>query len=564
MHYITSLLVAIALLGTSLPASAAVKAEFPEFQQEVMPGSVLVAFEPGTDVKTPVIQEIAERLGVVGTASIDPSGKSPLASTYEFQFDPEIPVADAVRAFSALDGVIYAEPNQIYHPAVAEQTPPNDTFYSASWHLANINAFGGWLVSWGSPTIPIAIIDSGVKWNHPDLAANIWVNADEVAGNGIDDDLNGFVDDIRGWDFVNTFSASCASALGEDCLTQDNNPMDHYGHGTAVAGAAAAVTDNSIGIAGICRTCRIMPLRTGYTIIDPVMGNVIGASLSSSAIANAITYAANNGARVINMSFSGFFSTTIQNAMNFASGLGVVLIAAAGNGNTDVIGANFPGYAANAIGVGATDQMNQKAYMSNFGAWVDVSAPGVSIYTTVPPYAYVGGDPDGDGYCQLDGTSLAAPIIAGVVGMLLAKNPSMTADQVRTMIQSGVDGLATTQHLGTGKTNPYKTMYLGVQGFNPPVALLASTMDNASAAGGPVTVTGTANGANATYKLFVGSGVNPTAWTVVQPATPATVVNGALGTWNPGTLGLVSGTYTLRLEVTKFGKKFIDDTLVTY
>jgi subtilisin family serine protease len=202
--------------------------------------------------------------------------------------------------------------------------------------------------------------------------------------------------------------------------------------------------------------------------------------------------------------------------------------------------------------------------MSNYGAWVDVSAPGVNIFTTVPAFAPVGGDPDGDGYCMLDGTSLAAPIIAGVAGMLLAKNPAMTADQVRTMIQSGVDMLPIPEHLGTGKTNVYKTMFLGVQGFNPPVALLASTMDSASATGGPVTVIGTANGTNATYKLLVGAGVNPIAWTVFQPTTPAQVVNGALGTWSPTVLGLTNGTYTLRLEVTRWQKKFIDDTLVTY
>ncbi len=563
MNRFTSVLVIIGVAAMGILPATGTTVEPPLPAGDFLPGSVIVAFESADFLKSnDALAELADRFGVTAAVSLDPSGKSPLASTYELQFNPEIPVADAVAAFGAIPGVAYAEPNLLYRPAVLFQNPPNDPLYAGAWHMSKINAMGGWLVSWGSPSIPIAIIDTGVKWDHPDLAANIWVNADEIPGNGIDDDANGFIDDVRGWDFVNTVGVSCANAipLGEDCLTPDNNPMDHYGHGTAVAGVAAAVTDNGIGVAGVGRLNSIMALRAGYTTAN-ASGIVTGAVLSASAISSSIMYAANNGARVINMSFGGGFSTSVQNAMNFAASQGVVLVAGAGNGDTSSSAAAFPGNAANAIGVGATEQNDQKAYLSNYGAWVDVAAPGVQISTTIPPFAPVGGDPDGDGYGQLDGTSMAAPIVSGIAGLILAKNPSMTADQARTLIQSGVDPLATSQHLGTGRVNVRKALTLGISGFNPPVALLSANLDNTNSMGAPVVVSGIASGPNFTnFRVDVGAGVNPAQWTTFIPVTTTPVVNGLLGFLDPAALGLANGVYTIRLIVNSGAKAFRDDT----
>ena len=286
-------------------------------------------------------------------------------------------VMAAAQSMANQSWVAHVQPNYIYKASAL----PNDPLFNQYWGLKNtgqtVNAVTGiagadisieqaWNVVTNCSAVTVAVIDSGVNYNHPDLAANIWNNAAEIAGNGIDDDGNGFIDDVQGWDFVQN----------------DNTPMDFNEHGTHVAGTIGAVGNNGVGGTGICWGVKIMPVR--------VLGSK-GSGTTASIVAG-IDYAVANGAKVINMSLGGsggaagdLEDTAIANA----NAAGVLVIVAAGNSTTNID--TTPTYPAsytqpNIITVAATDQNDALASFSNFGAVsVDVAAPGVNIKSTIPP-----------------------------------------------------------------------------------------------------------------------------------------------------------------------------------
>ena len=284
----------------------------------------------------------------------------------------------AMNALAGNSNIAYVQPNYIYRAALV----PNDPRFNEYWALKNTGQAvnGGaagtsgadmavekaWGVNTDCSTITVAVIDTGVDYNHPDLATNIWSNAGEIANNGIDDDGNGFIDDIRGWDFVQA----------------DNDPMDFAHHGTHVAGTIGASGNNGTGGTGVCWTSTIMPLR--------VLGST-GSGTTADIIA-AIDYATANGAKVINMSLGGPGGSTgdlTDQAIARANAAGVLVVIAAGNDGTD--NDTTPSYPAaytqpNIIAVAATTQSDALASFSNFGATsVDIGAPGTSILSTVPP-----------------------------------------------------------------------------------------------------------------------------------------------------------------------------------
>jgi subtilisin family serine protease len=274
------------------------------------------------------------------------------------------------------------------------------------WNLDAINAPEVWAAGYTGQGIVVAVIDTGVDYTHLDLDANIWVNTQEIAGNGIDDDGNGYIDDVRGWDFVD----------------QDNNPMDLYGHGTHVAGTIAA-ENNGIGITGVAYNAKIMPVK------------VLGADGNGTTpdVAAGIRYAADNGADVINLSLGGnFFSTDIASAVEYATNRGAMVVMAAGNSASFQPG--FPANLANqwGIAVGAVDNRNRVAPFSN-GAGIPalnyVVAPGVGIYSTIP----------GNTYRQANGTSMATPHVAGVVALMLSANPTLTPAQITPLLTSSAN-----------------------------------------------------------------------------------------------------------------------------
>ncbi|MFB2978225.1 S8 family serine peptidase [Microseira sp. BLCC-F43] len=269
-----------------------------------------------------------------------------------------------------------------------------------NWGLDMVNAPEVWNRGYTGEGIVVAVIDSGVDYTHPDLDNNIWVNSDEIPGNGKDDDGNGYIDDIRGWDFVN----------------RDNDPMDIDGHGTHIAGIIAA-EKNDFGVTGVAFNAKIMPVRvlnsSGGTIAD---------------IAAGIRYAVDNGADVINLSLGGPFTSPEEaQAIQYAFDKGVVVVTAAGNdGGLQPV---YPGRHSTDFGitVGAVDRNNVMPYYSNHAGTrpLDyVVAPGVDVRSTFP----------GNRYEKGSGTSMAAPYVAGVAALVLSANPNLSPAQVETTL----------------------------------------------------------------------------------------------------------------------------------
>lgn len=279
-------------------------------------------------------------------------------------------------------------------------------------------------------SVVVAVIDTGLDYEHPDIANdNIWRNAAEKP-NGIDDDKNGYVDDLTGWDFVDN----------------DNDPWDDVGHGTHVAGIIAATTGNGEGIAGVDGKAIVMPLRAL---------NTIGRGYSSG-IARAITYATDNGAAIINLSMAvRDVSVHEKQAIAYALARGVVVVAASGNEGQDT-SAYTPAVHPGVITVAATDRDNQRAGFSNWGREVDISAPGVEILslravhtdfnvllgddTAVPGQGIRG---PAENYYAASGTSFAAPYVSGAAALLLSTRPALSAGQVRRLLLHSARDIAT-------------------------------------------------------------------------------------------------------------------------
>jgi subtilisin family serine protease len=305
------------------------------------------------------------------------------------------------------------------------QTEPNDPGYidTSYEYLTELNLEQAWDAHTGSADVVVAVIDTGVNYGHADLSANIWTNTAEIADDGLDNDDNGFIDDIRGWDFV-TVSAA-AVAAGEDPGPPDNDPMDFDGHGTHIAGVIGARGNNSIGITGVAWQVSLMVLRAGYR--DPSGA----AFLQFGDIAEALAYACDNGAHIVNMSFGGTFpSRTVREVIDYCRDQGVLMVAGAGNAGSQQ--AFFPAahdgvfaVANYALGSG------RKALSSNYGIWVDAAAPGDNILSTTV---------DG-GYESRSGTSVASAIVSGLAALLKSAHPQSSATELAIHLQASARNL---------------------------------------------------------------------------------------------------------------------------
>ena len=326
----------------------------------------------------------------------------------------------------------FCEPNAV----LSLDAVPNDSLFGSLWGMSNIKAPEAWNISQGSDDVVVAVLDTGIDYNHPDLAANSWINGDEIAESGQDNDGNGYVDDRRGWDFYNN----------------DSNPYDDHGHGTHCAGTIGAVGNNNLGVAGVSWRVKLMPVKF-------LASN--GAGTTFGAIA-AIDYASENGADIINASFGGSFkSDAMEAAIARARDRGVLFVAAAGNSasNND----SKPQYPANydvdnIISVAATDSSDKLTFFSNYGALtVDIAAPGLQILSTLP----------GGGYGYMSGTSMAAPHVAGLAALYKGLNPSASYQEIKNAILSTVDPISALQGkmLYGGRINALRT--LGSDGSAP-------------------------------------------------------------------------------------------------
>lgn len=306
---------------------------------------------------------------------------------------------------------------------IALSVAPNDPSFAAQWALGGegvsgpgLHAAAAWGVTTGSRSVVVAVIDSGIDFTHPDLAANIWTNPLEVAGNGRDDDGNGYVDDVHGWDFVEN----------------DNTPQDGFWHGTFVSGIIGAVGDNALGGSGVCWQVSILPVRFSGN-------NGMGYAGAAVSALEYVTQLKRQGVPIVatTISWGGLLGLpgSIDTAIRSQVAAGITVVVAAGNdgSDTDLV----PRYPASftsdgMITVAASDAADGLAGFSNYGAAsIDVAAPGVGILSTSL----------GGGYGSLSGTSFAAPQVAGTVALLASVRPNASVAQIRDAILGSVDAV---------------------------------------------------------------------------------------------------------------------------
>ncbi|HEY3486181.1 MAG TPA: S8 family serine peptidase, partial [Ilumatobacteraceae bacterium] len=444
---------------------------------------------------------------------------------------------------------------------------PNDPFYASAnawgqghddlWNLKKIGLSAAWDRSQGEGVV-VGVVDTGIDLVHPDIAANLWTNSDEIAGNGVDDDHNGFVDDRRGWDFANS----------------DADPTDDFGHGTHVAGTIAAVGNNGQGVIGVAPRSTLMPLKA----LD------LNGSGSTDGLALAIVYAAQNGADVINNSWGCSFTCptnpVVEDAVTLAHDLGAVVVFASGNFGIDIKDFSPQNYP-DVITVAASDPNDQRPFFSNTGA-VDVAAPGggpdvappafepfrnlLSLKSNVcnvsgmcPPELLVG-----SGYLRQAGTSMAAPHVAGLAALILEQNPTYSPEEVRQVLRrSAVDtgAVGLDSEFGYGRVDAARAT------LEPrPLAALIRTPNPARqgilTGTSPVDVIGNAAGTGfASYRLEDGVGAAPASFTTITTSTTQ-VNNARLGSWNLA--NAAEGLHTLRVvAATTDGRTYEDRQQIT-
>lgn len=401
-------------------------------------------------------------------------GDRDLSNYYRVTFDTTMNLDDAVKDFSALPLVVSVEKVGV-HPIDAI---PNDASFNTLWGLhqtndRDIDAPEAWEIESGDSSILVGAMDTGVQWQHPDLAGatpyingNVWINWTEYNGfEGEDDDGNGYVDDIRGWDWVDVSGAW----PGEDGTTPDNNPMDFNGHGTHTSGTMAAITNNSIGVAGVAGGwlpttggCRVVPLRIGWSQANATGGETGYVRMDFAA--QAFNYATQIGVTAVNCSWGSSNSGGISTAVDNALANGMVIVTSAGNsGNTT---ASYLAARTDIISVASLTSTGAKSSFSNYGTWVDVSAPGSSINSTYSNHGTAT-------YGSLSGTSMASPHVAGLAGLLRSKVPGLTSTEVRDII------IATAENIDA--QNPSYVGLLGSGRINALAALQSVFSAQASA-----------------------------------------------------------------------------------
>jgi subtilisin family serine protease len=440
------------------------------FAGDFVEGKFIAKFKPDISIKSH--QEVTS----TGNSTLDSLNKnfhcsgfsplstqdanSPLYGVYTFKFDKTIPVEKLIAVYMASGLFLYVEPDYINQGNSIEQalTLPNDQYFFRQWALhndatytmnglytpkedADIDMPEAWEIEKGDSSVIIAILDSGCKMDHPELAGRIWRNEAEIPGNGIDDDNNGFIDDVNGWDFINN----------------DNDPTDDHGHGTAIAGTIGANYNNEIGFAGVNPNAKIMVIK----VLDSLKSG------NTELAVRGIEYAIKMKAKILNFSLGGTkFIQTENDIIQHAVNNKIIVVAGTGNNNSEQI--LYPAAFENVITVGATSP-NDNRYISadtkdgsNYGNEIDIVAPGAYIVCLDKS--------DNNKYTKYGlGTSLSTALVTGVVSLLLSKNPDLTPAQVLEILQKSADDQVgdpseDTQgwdkYYGWGRLNAHKALQL--------------------------------------------------------------------------------------------------------
>ncbi len=548
-----------------------------ELKSDFMPGELIVKFKKDVSlnfsineekfIKTGLksVDELNKKFSVIHSEKLSNlSLNHYLSNIYIFTMPEDVDILKVAKEFTKNTNIKYAEPNYMYY--YSDVT--NDPFCNVQWPLNNvgqdypngqnnnpspgnydcdIDAFEAWETEQGREDIVVAVIDSGVDHTHFDIADNIWINEEEDINhngkfdnwlwwrkkNGVsgdidneDNDDNGYIDDVIGWDF-------CSKSIFFN--STDNDPMDENGHGTHCAGIVAAVTNNNVGIAGVSWNSKIMPVKI---LNKRGAANLLGA-------VRGIIYAVDNGADIISMSWIGPSSNTLKNVLNHAYNNGVILVAAAGNEPNDLGFLNYyPACHEKVITVAATNSMDENAPFTSFGNPVDVAAPGVDIlslrakncFKSRSDYIYK------DHYFIASGTSMACPHVAGVAALMVSQNPNLTPKEVKTILRSSTDKVNSSSYIGVGRVNANKALqklYSVIADLN-----VSSKVDEES---GLVIINGTAKGEGfIKYIIEYNKGTYPETWIEIYNSSEE-IDDNILGIFN--TTNLKDGIYTIRLKV---------------
>ncbi|GAB4336604.1 MAG: hypothetical protein Kow0037_18090 [Calditrichia bacterium] len=474
----------------------------PLFGQDYIPDQLLVCFLKDVDVPQPTVNEGIVQTGLNSFDQLcqkyqvssmekwltmadekDIDGEIKLANIYRLKIGNQAQLASAITDFANNEWTHSAEYEYIEKvDVVVEPFTPNDPSLQNQWYIGKTMtdwAWGLWTIFGETPgdsTIVIGVVDSGVQWDHPDLIANIWVNpAEDIDGDGvvgdfgapssggdedgIDNDGNGKVDDLIGWDMI---------GVDPNNPVEDNNPMPSasHNHGTMVAGTASGVANNGLGIAGVGYRVKIMPVKCSGE----------GSNTSIWRSTDGVLYAAKTGADIINCSFGSYnYSAYAQSVYNTAHDTyGAIIFGSAGNDNKDMDlpgNAHYPSNFNNVICVAGTNSDDTKAGGSNYGSAVDISSPYSNIFTTNT----------NSGYTTTNGTSFSSPIAAGCMALLKSKYPTATQSWLESQLINSTDNIDAQNpnylgKLGTGRVNPFnaigQAMFPNVNYVNHTMAII--------------------------------------------------------------------------------------------
>lgn len=356
-----------------------------------------------------------------------------LSGIYKIKYTADIAIEEVINEFLRLEEVVYAEPSYIYRTSYIPNDP--DTLSSKNYYQKIIKAYEAWNVNKGDTNVVIGIIDTGGDLDHPDLAANVKYNyADPI--DGIDNDNDGYIDNFKGWDFMGA-NASNIVPDGDPSVKSGGND-----HGVHVGGDASAVADNGVGIAGVGYKSKLLFVKCTPDAFD----NGIYTGYEG------IAYAADKGAQIINCSWGGTGGGQLgQEVIDYAIAKGSLVVAAAGNNGSQL--SHYPSAYKGVLAVASSTSTDRKSNFSNFGYWVDISAPGSGIYSTT----------FNDSYNSYDGTSMASPIAAGAAALVKAQFPNYTPLQVLEQLRVTADDInslnnAFRDKIGKGRLNVYRAL----------------------------------------------------------------------------------------------------------